>query len=259
MPRKIHNKTWDMKYIVHRWSERALFLFKVMCSFEKSICMIAYYASFPFHKYSGVPYFPAYKANYNWHQVCFDFDSCIIGVNNHCLATMSPNKDHFKDLKLKQIGECTGIGIGLTIAGKGTFLMNIEDDNGGVHKIKIPNSFYFPGLWMVLLSPQHWAQQAKDTVPDPLGTCMINSHLPCTLYWNQKKFKKTVPFDDTIITPSFHTAPGCFHYQAFASTFEALEAHQIPQEETIILPDMIKYQREQDSAPEADDKQAELI
>ena len=63
--------------------------------------MIAYYASFPFHMYSGATYFLAYKANYNLHQVCFDSDSYIIGVDNCCLATMSPNNNHFKDLKLK--------------------------------------------------------------------------------------------------------------------------------------------------------------
>ena len=81
---------------------------------------------------------------------------------NHCLATMSHNENHFKDLKVKQIRECTCICTGLTIAGKGNLLMN---DNGRIHKIEIPNSLYVPSLWMVLLSPQHWNQQAKETVP----------------------------------------------------------------------------------------------
>ena len=108
----------------------------------------------------------------------FDSDSYTIGVNNHCLATISPNKDHFKNIKLKQIGKCTGNGTGWTIAGKGTFHINIEeDDGGGIHKVEIPNSLYFSSLCMVLLSPQHWAQQAKD----PMGTSMLNSHLSCTL------------------------------------------------------------------------------
>ena len=40
-------------------------------------------------------------ANYKLHQVYLDSDSFLIGVDNHCLATMSPNKDHFKDLKLR--------------------------------------------------------------------------------------------------------------------------------------------------------------
>ena len=59
------------------------------------------------------------------------------------------------DLKLMQIGECIGIGTGLTIADKGTFIMNIEDDDGGIHKIEIPNSLHVTGLQMVLHSPQH--------------------------------------------------------------------------------------------------------
>ena len=46
-------------------------------------------------------------------------------------------------------------------------------------------------------------------------------------------------FDDITNTLSFHTAPGCFHYQAFASTFEVLEACHVPYEEIIILPDML--------------------
>ena len=75
---------------------------------------------------------------------------------------------------------------------------------------------------------------------------MVNGHLSCNLYWNQKKITETVPFDDITITLSFHTAPGYFHYQAFTSTFEALEACHIPHDETMILLDMIQYQRKQD-------------
>ena len=62
---------------------------------------------------------------------------------------------------------------------------------------------------------------------------MVSSHLSCTLYWNKKKFKKTVP--------------GCFHYQAFISTFEVLKVCPVPHKETIILLHMIQQQREQDS------------
>ena len=143
---------WDMKYSIPSLSEKALFLFKLMCSFEKAICMIADYASILFHWYSGAPYYLAYSANYNLHLVCFDSDAYLIGGDNYNLATISPNKDHFKDLKLKQIRACTDIGTGLKITGKGTFLMIFEEDDGKIHKTEIPNSLYVPGLWMILLS-----------------------------------------------------------------------------------------------------------
>ena len=107
------------------------------------------------------------------HWVCFDYDPSIIWVDSHCSTTMSPNKDNFKDLKLRHFGECIGIDTQLVIAGKGTFIMKIEVDNNRIHKTKIPNSLYVQHLQMVPLSPQHWAQQAKDIVPDPIGTCLI--------------------------------------------------------------------------------------
>ena len=53
--------------------------------------------------------------------------------------------------------------------------------------------------------------------------------------------------DDITNTPSFHTALGCFYYWAFVPTFKALEACHVPQEETILLLDMIRHQREQHS------------
>ena len=70
-----------------------------------------------------------------------------------------------------------------------------------------------------------------------------------------KKIKKSAQFDDIVNTPSFHTAPRWFYYWAFALTYEALEAYHIPHEEIIILPDMMQYQRENDSEFIAEENQ----
>ena len=70
----------------------------------------------------------------------------MVGVDSHSPTTILTNKDHFKDHKLKQIGEWIGIGIGLTEAGMGNITMNIEDDNGRIHTIEISNSLYIQGL-----------------------------------------------------------------------------------------------------------------
>ena len=69
-----HNKPWDMKYTIPSWRESTLFLFKIMCFFEKVIHMIASDARSPFYRYSEAPYYLAYTAK-NFHQVCFDSDS----------------------------------------------------------------------------------------------------------------------------------------------------------------------------------------
>jgi hypothetical protein len=55
-----------------------------------------------------------------------------------------PTPPHlFEDLHLiNDAGEVYGIGNGLEIKGKGTFVFSLADDNGKVHTIKIPNSLY---------------------------------------------------------------------------------------------------------------------
>jgi len=108
----------------------------------------------------------------------------------------------FEDLHLiNNAGEVNGIGEGLAIKGKGTFVFALEDDNGKIHTIKIPNCLYLPGLEQCLLSPQHWAQEAGDG-----QTWMWNFERECVLNWHGGS-KKTVLFDPTTNTPIFTTAP----------------------------------------------------
>jgi hypothetical protein len=133
----------------------------------------------------------------------------------------------FEDLRSSDKGEVEGINDGLKIIGKGTFKFKIEDDNGQMHKIKIPNSLYLPGLKRCLLLPQHWAQEAGDEHPLPDGTWCKNTATHNILNWDQKRFQKSVPHCSLRNTPVFYTAPLLQAYRAFASTFEALEAPYI--------------------------------
>ena len=67
---------------------------------------------------------------------------------------MVKSKDYFEDLVLDEQGEWVdGIEGGLKILGRGTFCFNIEDNEGEVHTIRIPNSVFVPGLRYCLLSP----------------------------------------------------------------------------------------------------------
>jgi hypothetical protein len=92
----------------------------------------------------------------------FDSDSFQIGVDNHASFCMADSPHLFEDLQLIDQGkQVDGIGAGLVIKGTGTFVMRIEDDDRETHTIKIPNSLYLPSLRVCLLSPQHWAQEAK--------------------------------------------------------------------------------------------------
>jgi hypothetical protein len=85
----------------------------------------------------------------------FDTDSFLIGVDSFASVTMAMRPEQFEDLILDAGQSVQGIEGGLTIKGHGTFIFNIEDDEGTVHQIKIADSIYVPELKFCLLSPQH--------------------------------------------------------------------------------------------------------
>ena len=137
----------------------------------------------------------------------------------------------FQDLHLiNNAGEVNGIGKGLAIKGKGTFVFSLEDDNGKIHTIKIPNSLYLPVLKQCLLSPQHWVQEAGDG-----QTWMGNFEHECVLN-RHGEGKKIVLFDPTTNAPIFTTAPSSHTYCAFATTCEALEAPYYRKETVLQYP-----------------------
>jgi hypothetical protein len=84
----------------------------------------------------------------------FDSDSFQIGVDNHASFCMANILHLFEDLHLNEQGaQVQGIGEGLQVKGRGTFVMRINDNDGKTHEIKIPNSPYLPNLKGCLLLP----------------------------------------------------------------------------------------------------------
>ena len=77
----------------------------------------------------------------------------------------------------------TGIAAGLEIAGEGTFVFQVEDDDGRIDTIEIPHSFYVPGLKLPLLFPQHWAETAKENDPIKYRTKIQADKDGYTLLW----------------------------------------------------------------------------
>jgi hypothetical protein len=132
--------------------------------------------------------------------VRFDSDSYPIGVDNHASKCMANAPHLFENLHLNNNkGRVDGINSGLDIKGEGTFKFNSIDNDGKANMIKIPNSLYVPNLKRCLLSPQHWAQEARDK-----QTWMGNYRNDCVLHW--RGGKKTIPFKLTTNVPVFYTA-----------------------------------------------------
>jgi hypothetical protein len=147
------------------------------------------------------------------------------------------NSPHlFENLQLKQGGEVAGINSGLEIKGIGTFEFKVNDDDGTTHEIKIPNSLYLPDLKRCLLSPQHWAQEARDNYPLPRGTWMENNDKRCVLVWGQGKYKISIPFNAMSNVPILYSTSSSLAYCAYTTTFEALEASFFRREHVLQFP-----------------------
>ncbi len=138
---------------------------------------------------------------------------------------MGNDRRWFKNLVLARAAQHVGgISKGLAIEGKGTLVIDINNDMGKPHHIKIPNSLFLLGLRMCLLLPQHWGQEAGDDYPLPNGTRMENNAHSCVLFWGQGNHSKTTPFALALNTPIFYSLPSTSSYHAFVNTFMACEA-----------------------------------
>jgi len=147
----------------------------------------------------------------------FDTDSQMVRIDNCATASLSNDtKDFIGEMtptrrKIKGIdGHPQG---GLMT---GTIRWYIEDDAGVIHEILLPGSYYVPWANSKLLSPQHWAQRAKDNHPVPRGTWCATYADTIVLEWDQRKHRRTVRLDPgSNNVAHIRTAPGFGKFSAF--------------------------------------------
>jgi hypothetical protein len=122
-----------------------------------------------------------------------------------------------------------GIGTGIDIKGVVTF--KLEDDDGQVHTISVPNSTYFPFLKKVLLAPHHRAKANHDMTSRPLSIWTATHGDFIIHHWNQGKTKRTVKMSKSTNNPTVRSASGTKNYRAYSKTIEALAAIDIGQQD----------------------------
>jgi hypothetical protein len=222
----------------------ALISFKVGCHVEHSLCRLR--AALNMHQ--CLPKIVTFAASttlpYQVPSIHFDTDSFVIDVDTFASIMLGNHPDQFENLKTHNDTEVEGIKGELGIKGTGMFKFHIKDNEGRVHLIKIPNSKYVPDLTVCLLSPHHWAQEAKDHYLVPKGTKMDTDNKALTLIWNQQKHRQTIPYHLLTNTPSFCTATASRTYRVFMALFEAEEGQYHQQEHILQMPGQLHLHEE---------------
>ena len=100
----------------------------------------------------------------------FDTDSGRVGIDNRCSACISHKIDNFEGPLHNVNRAIKGFGGQRTYNVKmGTIIWKWGDNEGKIHKFRIPNSYYIPKGGIRLLSPQHWAKhKPKPELGRPL-------------------------------------------------------------------------------------------
>ena len=109
-----------------------------------------------------------------------------------------------------------------------------------VHTFTIPNTYYIANALTRTLSPQHLAQQMQDHKPHVEETGCTTTSSTIVLFWNQRKFTKTVKLDPKLNIAMMNTAPGIQQYKPYIMNQgdepnkhpHIFETHIIPKEES---------------------------
>jgi hypothetical protein len=136
-------------------------------------------------------------------KVRFDTDSLPVRVDNRSTACITNRIQDCLTVQKRIRCKVNGMGGDLSEVYSATIGWNFEDDKGVPHPFVIPNSLFVPGATSRLLSPQHWAQVAKDNYPVPHFDDTI------VLQWKQRRFTRTILLDvgETNVG-TLYTTPG---------------------------------------------------
>lgn len=153
--------------------------------------------------------------------VSFDTDTYEIKVDNCSSRCMSPEPDDFVgDLKEVRV-HVKGLGMDeICEVHEGTLKWSWQDDDGISHTFYIPNSLYVPQAPDRILSPQHFAQGQRDFYPDKHGTWCGTYHDEITLWWKQKRYKRTIKLDRATNVGNIHSAPGFSKFLSFCTAID---------------------------------------
>jgi len=146
-----------------------------------------------------------------------DAESRSIGIDNRCSACISHDINDF-DGPLRKVNRVIkGFGGQNTYeVYQGTIVWHWYDNQGQIHKFRIPNSYYVPKGHVRLLSPQHWARtQLGSKIKHARGTGETTTATKSTLFWNNGANQLDVMISERDNCATFYLAPGFNNFAMF--------------------------------------------
>ena len=176
----------------------------------------------------------------NLWQKSFDSDSHPLMFDDGASAPIMNDLQDFIQKPTSITRKVKGIAGSAEAPYRGTVEWKIEDDDNMVHTFTIPNMYYIANTPTRILSPQHFAQQMQDHKPYAEGTGCTTTSSTIVLFWNQRKFTKTVKLDPKLNIAMMNTAPGIQQYKSYIRNqreepnkhAHIFETHIIPDEES---------------------------
>jgi hypothetical protein len=118
----------------------------------------------------------------------------------------------------------------------GTVKWSIEDDEGVVHSFLLPNTYYNADSPYRLLSPQHMSQVTNDNFPIRRGTWCGTFGDAIELYWDQRKYQRTIRLSIASNIGLFKSAPGYNRFHAFCSEIGNIEPSTLEENTFYCMP-----------------------
>ena len=139
-------------------------------------------------------------------------------MDNCASTSFTNNKSDFINKPQPIKATVTGIGKA-KVSLQGTVKWTINNNHGQAHAFIIPDVVYNPNIPWRLLSPQQLAQSKSDKAD---GTGCITYSNRIQLFWDNQKFTKTIPLNESNIG-LMTSKPGTRRFVAFASELATQE------------------------------------
>lgn len=151
-------------------------------------------------------------------RMAFDTDSKVLKIDNHASRSITNDiNDVVGAIDTSNTYRINGVG-GSIPGYECTVKWSIEDDLGRSHDVILPGAIYARKSPARILSPQHWAQEAKDNHPKRRGTWCATYGDEIVLHWDQERYKRSVTLDKKgSNVATICTSPGFNKFESFQS------------------------------------------